>query len=168
VGGLALSPVVLWSQQPTAPSPEDVSSINGIIDAFYDVISGPAGQPRQWERDRTLYIPGVRFVGISEQREKIQVDLMDHGAYVKSSDAGMVKHGFFDKEIGRSTRRFGHMAQVMSAYEIRSEKEGPVLARGINFIELHFDGKRWWISSVQWDGERPNNPIPKAIIGKFD
>ncbi|MGH9148705.1 MAG: hypothetical protein ACRD1Q_18500, partial [Vicinamibacterales bacterium] len=48
--------------QSPAPRPEDVSTLNGIIGAFYDVISGPAGTPRQWRRDSSLYIPRVRFV----------------------------------------------------------------------------------------------------------
>src|ERR1700687_2290142 len=43
---------------------EDVSSIDGIMKAFYEVVSGPAGEARQWSRDRTLYIPGVRFVSM--------------------------------------------------------------------------------------------------------
>ena len=32
--------------------------------------------------------------------------------------------------------------------------------RGINSIQLVRDGKRWWIASVVWDTERPDNPIP--------
>ena len=40
---------------PTVPvNPKDVASIDSIVKAFYDTISGPAGQPRQWGRDRTL------------------------------------------------------------------------------------------------------------------
>src|SRR5947209_11642451 len=51
-----------------APRAEDVSSIDGIMKAFYEVISGPAGQARQWSRDRTLYIPDIRFVMMSEDK----------------------------------------------------------------------------------------------------
>ena len=34
-----------------APRPEDVSTLDGIMKAFYEVISGPAGQPRQPRTD---------------------------------------------------------------------------------------------------------------------
>ena len=37
-----------------APRAEDVGSIDGMINAWYDVITGPAGKPRQWARDKTL------------------------------------------------------------------------------------------------------------------
>ena len=40
-----------------APRAADVATVDGIVQAYYDVITGPAGQPRQWSRDRSLYIP---------------------------------------------------------------------------------------------------------------
>src|SRR6478736_4152545 len=55
------------------PRPDDVSTLDGIIAAYYDVISGPAGQPRQWSRDRTLYIPEIRFVSMSQSKEGKQI-----------------------------------------------------------------------------------------------
>jgi hypothetical protein len=36
--------------------------------------------------------------------------------------------------------------------------------RGINSIELFWDGKRWWIASAVWDDERPDNPIPREYL----
>jgi len=43
------------------PRPEDVETIDGIIKAFYEVISGAKGVPRQWKRDAALYLPETRF-----------------------------------------------------------------------------------------------------------
>ena len=40
-----------------APRPADVATVDGVVKAYYDVITGPAGQPREWSRDRSLYIP---------------------------------------------------------------------------------------------------------------
>lgn len=34
----------------------DVASIDAIITAAYDVISGPAAQKRDWNRERSLFI----------------------------------------------------------------------------------------------------------------
>ena len=42
----------------SGPNPDAVS-IDGVIKALYESISGPAGAPRQWERDRALYAPGA-------------------------------------------------------------------------------------------------------------
>ena len=77
---------------PTIPAdPKDVATIDSIIKAFYEAISGPAGQPRQWGRDKTLYIPGVKFVSMSEQGGKIAMRIRDHQQFVDSSNAGLVR-----------------------------------------------------------------------------
>jgi hypothetical protein len=142
------------------PAHADVASIDAIITAFYDVISGPAGQPRQWRRDSTLYIPEVRFVSMSKQGQRIVANVMDHAAFARTSDPGMVRNGFFEREIRRVTRRFGNVAQVASTYEFSSTPNGAAQGRGINYINLFWDGRRWWIANAVWDDERPDNPIP--------
>src|SRR5437879_8820432 len=42
--------------------PSDVESIEAIVAAAYDVISGPAGKKRDWKRERSLFISGARLV----------------------------------------------------------------------------------------------------------
>ena len=81
-----------------------------------------------------------------------------------SSDASMVREGFDEREIHRVTERFGNIAHVFSTYETRRSAGGPLMGRGINSIELFWDGKRWWIASAIWDDERPGSPIPKEYL----
>lgn len=142
----------------------DVSSIDGLVKAFYETISGAAGQPRQWGRDRNLYIPGVRFAAVNERSGKVTMSVMDHQQYVDAVNDYFVRAGFFEKEIHRVEKRFGNIAHVFSTYETRAKADGPVTARGVNSIELVFDGTRWWIASAIWDEERPNNPIPADLL----
>jgi hypothetical protein len=149
---------------PLPARPADVATIDGIIQAFYDVISGPAGQPREWARDRTLYIPGVKFVAMSTNQNAPVAHVMSHQEFVESSDPWMVGQGFFEKEIHRVTHRFGNIAHVFSTYAFRRTADGPVQGRGVNSIELFWDGTRWWIAGAIWDGERPDNPIPAAFL----
>jgi hypothetical protein len=146
------------------PREEDVSSLDGILGAFYEVISGPAGQPRQWGRDRTLYIPGVRFVSTGVRDGKPYALVADHQEYVDRVNESLVKEGFHEKEIHRTSRTFGNITHVFSTYETRRTPEGPVIARGVNSIELFHDGRRWWIAAAIWDSERPGNPIPKDLL----
>jgi len=47
---------------PPRANPADVASVDAIITALYDVISGPAGQSRDWNRFRSLFIPGARLI----------------------------------------------------------------------------------------------------------
>jgi hypothetical protein len=149
----------------TNPKPEDVSSIDGIMKAYYDVISGPAGQPRQWARDRTLYIPDIRFVMLSENKGGQPIArIASHQQFVDSSNPMLVKEGFYEQEIHRVTQKFGYIAHVFSTYETRLKVDGPAIGRGINSIELFYDGKRWWIASAIWDDERPDNPLPPEYL----
>jgi len=148
-----------------APRAEDVGTLDGLIAAYYDVISGPAG-PRQWSRDRTLYIPDIRFVSMSMGKDgKPVAHTMSHQQFVDASDKGL-QAGFYEQEVHRSTERFGNIAHVFSTYESRVKADGPVIARGINSIEAFFDGKRWWIASAIWDEERPDNPMPPEYLPK--
>ena len=136
-----------------AAKPEDVATIDGIVKAFYEVISGPAGQPRQWDRDRTLYHPTIQFFSVDVRGGKAIVRVMDHQEYVDSSDAFFVKNGFFEREVDRKTHNAGNVAQVWSTYETRTTADGPVTSRGVNSIQLVFDGTRWWITSVAWQSQ---------------
>lgn len=148
-----------------APKAEDVATIDGVMKAFYEVISGPAGQPRQWARDRSLYIPDVRFVAVEKSKDgTIDARPVTHQEFVDRSNASLVKSGFYESEIHRETQQFGQIAHVFSTYESRIKSDGPVIERGINSLELFNDGKRWWVLSVQWDGERKDNPIPAAYL----
>jgi len=148
-----------------SPRMEDVKNIDGIMKAFYEVISGPAGEPRQWPRDRTLYISGVRFVSMSvDAKGQPVARVTDHQQFVDSTDAELVAKGFFEREIHRETKRFGNIAHIFSTYESRITKDGPVIARGVNSIELFWDGNRWWIAGAIWDEERKDNPLPKDLL----
>jgi hypothetical protein len=147
------------------PRVEDVATMDGVIKAYYDVISGPAGQPRQWSRDRTLYIPEVRFVAMRVGKQQQPVaDIMSHQQFVERTNPGFLRAGFYETEIHRITHRFGNIAHVFSTYESRTTADGPVIQRGINSIELFWDGKRWWIASAIWDDERKDNPIPAEFL----
>lgn len=143
--------------------PRDVSTIDGIIKAFYETISGPKGRPRQWGRDRTLYMPGVRFVSMSENAGKISAGVMTHQQYVNSTDSSLVGDGFNEREINRIVKRFGNIAHVFSVYEFTNDAK-TAKGRGVNSIELYWDGSRWWISFAGWDEERSGNPISKEFL----
>ncbi|MGE0353927.1 MAG: hypothetical protein AB7Q69_11845 [Gemmatimonadales bacterium] len=173
LAGLSLLPGSGAGQEPVrrhvdvpvlAPRTEDASSVDGIIAAFYDVISGPAGQPRQWGRDRTLYIPNIRFVSMSLRDGKPHANVMDHQAFVDATDAGLVRNGFYEVEVHRESRSFGNIMQIFSTYEMRSTPDGPLIGRGINAVQLFYDGTRWWIASAVWDDETPGRPIPPEYL----
>lgn len=142
----------------------DVETIDGIVAAFYEVISGPAGQPRDWGRDATLYLEPMSFT-IADVDPETGMPLartISKQEFVDESDAWLVENGFTEREIHRETRRFGNIAHVWSTYEWTSGDGGS--GRGINGIDLFHDGARWWITHATWDSEREANPIPAEYL----
>jgi hypothetical protein len=175
-GGVTVPITARSQQEPTAAAahvdvptltarPEDVGSLDGIVSAYYAVITGPPGEPRQWGRDRTLYWPGIRFFSAGAKKDGTpEVQVMTHQQYVDATNASFVKTGFDEHEIHRTTQRIGNIVHIMSTYETRHIPSGPLLARGVNSLDLFWDGKRWWIISASWDDERPGSPIPPEML----
>lgn len=154
--------------QGPAANPADVGTIQGLVKAFYEVISGPAGAPRQWARDSTLYSPNAFFIAMDVKDGKPVYANLTAEEYRQRTNAGFVKNGFFEAEIGSRFERFGNVGQVRSVYETRRTADGPVTARGVNYLMVFWDGTRWWITGAVWDDERPDNPIPPGWIGVFE
>jgi hypothetical protein len=151
-------------QQELAADPRDVASIDSLIRALYQVISGPAGEARNWDRARTLFMKEVRMISVSPDKAgKPNVRMITFAEYVERVSPIVAKQGFYESEIRRSVREFGNVAQVFSSYEIRHNPGEEALVRGVNALQLYFDGQRWWIASIIWDTDRPGNPLPKEL-----
>ena len=143
---------------------EDVGTIEGIVKASYETISGGVGGARQWGRDRTLFDPNSRSVAIHVDAKTgaIKTESMTEQDFADRSDASIVKNGFTEREIKHIIHRYGNVATVLSSYE-GGDAAGKYKSRGVNIFQLYFDGKRWWILSMVWDEERPGNPIPAEL-----
>ncbi|HKK26734.1 MAG TPA: hypothetical protein VKB18_01505 [Gemmatimonadota bacterium] len=150
-----------------AADPADVSSMDAILAALYDVISGPAGQKRDWDRMRSLFIPGARLVPTGvDSAGTTRWRTMSVDDYIRWSGPYLEKNGFFEKEIGRTVERYGTIAQVFSAYASRHEADdAEPFQRGINSVQLLWDGSRWWVVTIFWEPERPGHPIPERFGG---
>src|SRR5204863_5608577 len=98
--------------------PRDVESIDAIIAAAYDVISGPAGKKRDWNRERSLFYPGARLIPTASVPGRNDVDLapqiLDVEAYIERVDGLLKGAGFYEQEIARRTEQFGRIAHVWS------------------------------------------------------
>jgi len=143
-----------------APRPDDVASVDGMLKAFYEVVNIAPDAPRQWERDRSLYVPWIRFVGIAGDGK---ITTYDHPSFVADTEP-LIRSGFREREIARTTRRYGNMVHVDSTYETLRGLDGSNRSRGVNSLELYWDGTRWWISSVVWQSESAQFPIPGTLL----
>ena len=151
------------ARQPSA-DPADVATIDGIVAAYYEVVSGPAGQPRDWARDSTLHHPAALILipgtGADGETTLRSTDL----AGFHAQSGGLVEAGFFEHEIARRTERHGAVAHVWSTYEWRQTEDGPVGGQGVNSIQLAHDGSRWWIVSWMFDGRADAPPVPEPYL----
>lgn len=153
---------------PPVANPTDVASIDAIIDALYAVISGPAGQARDWARFHSLFADGARLIPTAIRPDGSRMMMVwTPQEYVERAGATLERNGFFEKEIGRVTEEFGQIAHVFSAYDSKRTQVDPEpFARGINSIQLRHDGTRWYVVTVFWDSERPDNPISSRYLGR--
>ena len=151
---------------PAAAKPEDVKSLDAIVAALYDVISGPAGE-RNWGRFRSLFIPEARLIPTSKTAEgKITYRVLTPDDYVNHAGQSFMKQGFFEGEISRRSEQFGNIAHVWTTYESRHAQGEQPFARGINSLQLFNDGARWWVIEIVWDSERPGTSIPYEYLPK--
>jgi hypothetical protein len=154
------------AQQPDA-APADVESIGAIITAVYDVISGEAGEARDWDRWHSLFAEGATLSAVVRTPDgSVRRVVMTPESYVERSGAVLERDGFVEAEIGRHTEQYGLIAHAFSTYEsYRSRSDTEPFTRGINSFQLMNDGSRWWVVSVYWQGESSDFPIPHEYIG---
>ena len=144
------------------PLEKDIATIDGIIKAFYEVVSGDAGEKRQWERDISIHNPKAVYAYLDNVNGELQQVTMSLQDFHKRTDEMVMETDFYETEIYREVRLFGNIAHVWSTYETRLIKNGPVARRGINSIQLFFDKGKWSIISLIFERER-NEIIPKTF-----
>jgi len=154
------------STTPPPAKPADVSSPDAILAATYDVISGPAGQKRDWDRFRSLFLPGARLVPSGPKKDGgFFARVVTPDEYAKFADTYFEKNGFAENEIARKSERYGNIMQIFSTYASRHDAKDPEpFERGINSFQLFYDGARWWIVTIYWQGETKEAPIPKEFL----
>ena len=148
--------------------PKDVESPDAILAALYDVISGPAGEKRDWDRMKSLFIPEGRLMPTSKNPQTGDVGYRTWSVqdYIDTAGASLEQGGFFEVEIARKSEQYGTIMHVFSTYESRrKEDDEKPFARGINSIQLLQGKDRWFIVSVFWMGENAEFPLPAKYLG---
>lgn len=159
------SPPATSSAAPQA-NPGDVDTIEHIMRAVYDAISGPAG-PRDWDRLRSLFYSGARMIPSrkNDKGEVIAVNLSVDD-YIARAKPYFDKEGFFENSVANRVESWDHIAHVWSTYESRHGKGEKPFARGINSFQLFNDGNRWWVLTIYWEGEDKDHPLPAKYLSQ--
>ncbi|HKD80317.1 MAG TPA: hypothetical protein VKH81_11535 [Candidatus Angelobacter sp.] len=147
-----------------AARPGDVDSIDHILAAIYDVISGPPG-PRDWDRFRSLFVPGARLIPTHrDDKGVVSARALTPDEYATRGQAFFSKEGFFENQLAAHMENWDSIAHVWSTYESRHAKGEKPFARGINSFQLMNDGTRWWIVSIYWEQEDAKHPLPEKYL----
>ncbi len=145
----------------------DGRSVDAIVTALYQSVScGPEVEPN-WERMSALFLPGARIIPPKARADET-ITVLDGKAFqerVRKLLETWKQKGestaLYENEVARQEQCFGRVCQIFSTFETRHAPGDPKpMYRGIHSIQLVHDGTRWWIVSLAWDGERPENPIP--------
>ena len=140
----------------------DLAAIDRAIHAVYDVISGPAGQKRDFDKMRSLFAPGATMKAIG--RKGLRGGSVED--YIARNQEVLEKEGFNERELGRRVEIWGGLATAWSAYDGRTAN-GSFHERGINSFQLvKVDGK-WLVASILWQEETPENPLPAQLTKGF-
>jgi hypothetical protein len=143
--------------------PADTDSVDTVVHAVYDVISGPAGT-RDWARFRSLFAEGARLIPIRVNGDSSSASVMTPDEYAQKAGANFEKNAFFESEASRRVETFGNIAHVFSTYESRRAPGEKPFARGINSFQLVKIGGAWKVMTILWDSERPANPLPEKYL----
>lgn len=160
------------AQTPAAPAPfvpgdtTDVrfSTPDSVIANLYRVISGPAGQRRDWAFFRQLFVPegSLMAVGRRKRPDGRAYWRMTPEEYVTRIGPNLEQRGFFEIETHREAEQYALVYHGFSTYESRAKADdAEPFARGINSIQLVRQYGRWWVLSVLWTDEQSSGtPIP--------
>ena len=148
----------------TAQYEEDVKTIEQIGKVYYEIVSGPIGQKRDFDRLRNLFHPNasLTFSYWSEEEQMNKLMSMDIEGYIEKLDY-LDKKGFYEEELYVSSESYGSITQSISTYRFWMEDK-TAEGRGFTSYQYFWDGKRYWILSMFWMMESEKYPIPKELL----
>ena len=152
------------SNPPNTKYAKDVSSVDNIIAALYNVICGAPGEPRDWERFKYLFGKDAKLIPTGKiEGGNFIYRTMTPEEYITMFST-RIKTGFFEKELKRETVSFGTVYHAFSTYETRETENGPSTNRGINSIQLFKDQDRFYIVNIFWCAESMGFTLPASAL----
>ena len=132
----------------------DYTTIDGLIFALYDVISGPAGVEPDWRREREIFAPGARLMPSRLlENGDLRCEILSVDDYIASRGPYLRDNAFYERQVSSNVDQYEHIAHVFSAYESSETPDGPAFARGVNSIQIIRTTGRWWVQSILWQSE---------------
>lgn len=127
-------------------------SLDSVIAAMYASICFEEGERPDWSQQSEIFAPNARMVRITDDGI-FEFDLQSYRGNLEAMIDSGAMPSFWEGELWRETHQVGELAHVLSAYETRRSRDGEVLNRGVNSIQLFERDGRWWVSALLWRRE---------------
>ena len=166
-------PTHLGAQAADYPLAADVASPEAIVVAGYEAIGREPGENYDWERFRSLFVPGGGVMVPNAEQTEGEFKVLTVDEFIAWIDEWTEQtmpigsaddRGFYEEHVHGVTNRYGDIASVMSTYTKRFADSEEIFGRGINAFTVVFAEGRWWIASVAWDEEVGAGPVPEKYL----
>jgi hypothetical protein len=142
---------------------QDTASIDQIVTAVYDVISGEVGEERDWDRFRSLFAEGATMTSVNPSPDGgTLASTFTPEDYIARQGPALMQIGFVESETRRAVYRYGEVATVLTAYEATRGDTGEMFLTGVNTMVLVHTGGEWQVSSITWRNG-PAIPVDDAF-----
>lgn len=147
---------------------ESARTPGGLVEALYGMVSfGPGPEP-DWEMFRDVFLEEAVIVFSPRGDQPMRVMTVD--GFIQDwkdffRDARLEDRGFYETIAGLKVDEFGGLAHAWVIFEPRIGDALPdPQIRGLDSIELSFDGQRWWVAAITTDFEAPGQTIPGGLV----
>lgn len=145
---------------------DDDDVIRALVTELYALVSGPGGEPRDWDREAELFLPQAHMIRTVVDADGVpRPEIMRAADYPDNFERLMGGRDFYEVEVHNVIERFGQIAHVFSTYEAFEDAERTrFLKRGINSIQLYRLDGTWRIANMVWDDERAGQAIDARYL----
>jgi hypothetical protein len=95
-----------------------------ISKTVYDLISGDAGQKRDWDKFRTLFRKNAVVILVDSKLNETKTLTVED--YIKTLESEIGNDGYLVSEIDSMTRISGNLTHVFSTFEVRKQKDDKI------------------------------------------
>ncbi|MFC2114183.1 hypothetical protein ACFLRI_02425 [Bacteroidota bacterium] len=140
-------------------------SLDQTTKELLEIISGNAGENRDWERFRELFLPNAVLTAVIYSNDSVTKRSFTVDQYIQFFQTTFQEEDFVKIELHKQFDIFGNIAQVFQTYGTSTSHKANKSQRGINSIQLIYLDKKWRIVSVLWDVETSKSRIPSIYLG---
>lgn len=143
---------------------DEQKEVGETIDRFLNVLSFSNSSSLKIDSLPVLFTTDGRLIA-NFGKKPMSFTATQYVENIRSSIRSGQLHSFRERELARKVDVFGKIAHVLSTYELTmTGKDGTIVRRGLNSIQLMKQDGRWLICSLIWDRESNELKLPSQYL----